>query len=137
MFLFFYNNIKIYKLTFCNLCKKDLVEHKKSDVIWILHFIFYFLGPLCPFKVRNKTKTITPQTNNVKANNPIIFYRPRFIESQSLGQQKCYFYWIKKTQFYSGPIKHFGRGDKNRTRISGFGDRCTAIVLHPYMPKRL
>ena len=25
-----------------------------------------------------------------------------------------------------------GRGDKNRTRISGFGDRCTAIVLHPY-----
>ena len=26
----------------------------------------------------------------------------------------------------------FGRGDKNRTRISGFGDRCTAIVLHPY-----
>ena len=24
-----------------------------------------------------------------------------------------------------------GRGDKNRTRISGFGDRCTAIVLHP------
>ena len=22
----------------------------------------------------------------------------------------------------------FGRGDKNRTRISGFGDRCTAIV---------
>ena len=26
-----------------------------------------------------------------------------------------------------------GRGDKNRTRISGFGDRCTAIVLHPYI----
>ena len=24
-----------------------------------------------------------------------------------------------------------GRGDRNRTRISGFGDRCTAIVRHP------
>ena len=30
-------------------------------------------------------------------------------------------------------LNGFGRGDKNRTRISGFGDRCTAIVLHPYM----
>ena len=29
-------------------------------------------------------------------------------------------------------LNNFGRGDKNRTRISGFGDRCTAIVLHPY-----
>ena len=27
--------------------------------------------------------------------------------------------------------RYSGRGDKNRTRISGFGDRCTAIVLHP------
>ena len=27
---------------------------------------------------------------------------------------------------------HNGRGDRNRTRISGFGDRYTAFVLHPY-----
>ena len=27
-----------------------------------------------------------------------------------------------------------GRGSKNRTRISGFGDRYTAFVLYPYVP---
>ncbi len=34
---------------------------------------------------------------------------------------------IKKTAFYAD-----GRGGENRTPISGFGDRCTAIVRHPY-----
>ena len=44
-------------------------------------------------------------------------------------------YRIKKAQTIQFVLHLLnGRGSKNRTRISGFGDRYTAFVLYPYVP---